>query len=95
MGGYDETPEHFAENLVEFAEFGANMLGGCCGTNAEYIKCLAEEVKNIPRRDIPSIKPETMLSGQSEFIFYDHMNFVNVGERCNIAGSLRFKKLIK
>lgn len=94
MGGYDETPESFAESMKEFADSGVNMLGGCCGTNDKYIKALSNAVKDYPRREIPHKQPFTMLSGQSEFIFYDHMNFINLGERCNISGSFRFKKLI-
>ena len=95
MGGYDQSPQEFAENTKLFAEFGINMIGGCCGTNAEYIKCLVEAVKEFPRREVPKKIEHTMISGQSEFIFYDNLNFVNVGERCNISGSARFKKLIK
>jgi 5-methyltetrahydrofolate--homocysteine methyltransferase len=81
MGGYDQGPEEFAEHLKEFAEFGINMLGGCCGTNDKYIKCLKEAVKDYPRRELPAEQHFTMISGQSEFIFYDNLNFVNVGER--------------
>lgn len=95
MGGYDETPESFAENAKIFAEYGINMIGGCCGTNKDYIRCLKEAVKDYARREVPKIEPRTMLSGQSEFIFFDDLLFVNVGERCNISGSARFKKLIK
>ena len=94
MGGYDETPEHFAQNLKEFAECGVNMLGGCCGTNKDYIKCLKEAVKDYSKRDLLKPNCHTMLSGQSEFIFYDHWNFVNIGERWNISGSQMFRKLI-
>jgi 5-methyltetrahydrofolate--homocysteine methyltransferase len=106
MGGYDETPESFADNLKEFADYGINMLGGCCGTNAKYIKALASAVKGYPRREIkgatlsqlyenPSMPLTeeyfTMLSNQSEFIFRNDLNFVNIGERCNISGSAAFK----
>jgi len=72
MGGYDETPENYAQNLKEFAECGVNMLGGCCGTNKDYIKCLKEAVKDFSKRDLPKPNNHTMISGQSEFIFYDH-----------------------
>lgn len=95
MGGYTQTADEFADQVKEFAEFGINMLGGCCGTDEKYIKCMVEAVKDCPRREIPNIEPRTMISGQSEFIFYDNLNFVNVGERCNLSGSARFKKLIK
>uniref|UniRef100_A0A7S3NZU7 Methionine synthase n=1 Tax=Euplotes crassus TaxID=5936 RepID=A0A7S3NZU7_EUPCR len=95
MGGYDETPESFAENVSEFAIEGINMIGGCCGTDKRFIKCLAEKVKEYPRREVPKPTNLTLISGQSEFIFHPSFNFVNVGERCNISGSIKFKKLIK
>lgn len=71
-----------------------NMVGGCCGTTPKYTKAIAEAVKGIPRRAVPAPQPMTMLSGLTEFFFRKDLNFVNVGERCNIAGSIQFKKLI-
>ena len=96
MGGYDETPENFAKNAKVFCTDGlVNMIGGCCGTTPNYIAALWQAVKNTPRRQIPEASNLMMLSGMEEFIFKDHIKFVNVGERCNISGSLKFKKLIK
>lgn len=96
MGGYDETPENFGVNLRKYATNGlVNMVGGCCGTTPNYIEALYDAVRGVQRRvDIPEDKHRMMLSGMSEFIFSDHIRFINVGERCNIAGSLAFKKLI-
>jgi 5-methyltetrahydrofolate--homocysteine methyltransferase len=96
MGGYDETAENFAKNAKTFCTDGlVNMIGGCCGTTPDYIAALWNAVKNVPRRQIPEPAKKMMLSGMEEFIYKDHIKFINVGERCNISGSLKFKKLIK
>ena len=96
MGGYDETPENFAKNAKGFCTEGlVNMIGGCCGTTPDYIKALYETVRDIPRREVPEKSDRMMLSGMEEFIFGSHIPFLNVGERCNISGSLKFKRLIK
>jgi 5-methyltetrahydrofolate--homocysteine methyltransferase len=96
MGGYDETAENFAKNAKAFCTDGlVNMIGGCCGTTPDYIQALWEAVKDLPAR-LPAAKSKIMmLSGMSEFIYKDHIKFVNIGERCNISGSAKFKKLIK
>ena len=95
MGGYDETPEMFGENCRKFAEAGLiNMVGGCCGTTPNFIAAIKKAVTSYPVREIPEDKHITMFSGLQEFIFRDNLNFVNIGERCNIAGSALFKKMI-
>jgi 5-methyltetrahydrofolate--homocysteine methyltransferase len=95
LGGYDETPESFSANAKEFCGEGfVNMIGGCCGTTPIFIKHVFEACKDLPRRVVAERSKFTMLSGLQEFIFRDNLNFVNVGERCNIAGSIAFKKLI-
>lgn len=97
MGGYDETPENFGKNVKAFAVDGlVNMVGGCCGTMPSYIAALKIAVEGVQHRIIPE-KSDTnmMLSGMTEFIFTSNIPFINVGERCNISGSLAFKKLIK
>ena len=74
------------------------MVGGCCGTSPAYIECLAKAVKDVPRRVLPENNQKSqpmMLSGMTEFVLRDNIPFVNVGERCNISGSLAFKRLIK
>jgi 5-methyltetrahydrofolate--homocysteine methyltransferase len=89
MGGYDETPEMFGQNVKEYALDGIlNMVGGCCGTTPEYIKAVREAVRGIPRRVVPENKHITMFSGLTEFIFRENIPFVNIGERCNISGSV-------
>ena len=102
MGGYDETPEHYADSVSVYAKEGlVNMLGGCCGTTPIFIQRLAESVApgvpgiNVRHWEDKSQTEKMMLSGLQEFIFTDNIRFINVGERCNIAGSLQFKKMIK
>jgi 5-methyltetrahydrofolate--homocysteine methyltransferase len=95
MGGYDETPEMFAENVKKYALEGiVNMIGGCCGTTPDYIKAVKDAVKDIPIRTHIKPKHVTLLSGLTEFIFRENVTFVNIGERCNISGSILFKKMI-
>lgn len=99
MKGYDETPISYAEKVEEYAKNNLiNMIGGCCGSNPDYIKAISEIMKNYKPRQFEHIKKHNgrlMLSGLDEFIFRENLNFVNIGERCNIAGSLAFKKLMK
>lgn len=96
MGGYDETPENFAHHAKKFCVDGIiNMIGGCCGTTPDYIEALYKMTIGIERRVPPPPITKMMLSGMQEFILEDHIQFVNVGERCNISGSAKFKKLIK
>ena len=96
MGGYDETPEMFGAAVRKFAEDGiVNMLGGCCGTTPAYIKAVKEAVTGLPRRVVPEDSHVSMFSGINEFVFTPNIPFVNVGERCNISGSIQFKKLIQ
>lgn len=71
------------------------MVGGCCGTTPSYIEALYKAVRGLERRIIPHNPRLSMFSGMQEFIFTPNIPFVNIGERCNIAGSLAFKKLIK
>ena len=95
MGGYDETADMFASHCAEYALEGlVNMLGGCCGTTPTHIKALSDRVSGLKPRQKPSPSPYLMLSGLKEFIKFSDIPFVNVGERCNIAGSAAFRKLI-
>jgi len=96
MGGYDETAEHFAMNAKDFCTSGyVNMIGGCCGTTPNFINALWNAVKDVPRREVSKKCDKMMLSGMQEFIMEDNIKFINIGERCNISGSLKFKRLIK
>ena len=97
MGGYNEDPEIFARNCLSFVtEKLVNMIGGCCGTTPDHIRALKQAVLSHPSplREIPERTNKLMLSGLREFILFDDIPFVNVGERCNISGSLKFKKLL-
>lgn len=96
FGGYDETPEQMAQVIHEFAREGlVNLIGGCCGTTPEHIHALSEAVRGIEPRKIPSIKKACRLSGLEPVTIDDHSLFVNVGERTNVTGSLRFAELIR
>ncbi|XP_042330107.1 methionine synthase [Sceloporus undulatus] len=97
FGGYDETPEVTAKHLKTFALDGlVNIVGGCCGTTPAHIRELAEAVKGCnPRIPASSFSEGYMLlSGLEPFRIGQYTNFVNIGERCNVAGSRRFAKLI-
>ena len=95
-GGYDQTPDEISKIIEEFAEDGlVNIVGGCCGTTPEHIRQIYERVKNIKPRKVPGIKPLTKLSGLEPFVVRPENNFVNIGERTNITGSLKFKKFIE
>lgn len=93
--GYDDTPENMAGQIKEWADSGfLNIIGGCCGTSPAFIKAIADTVKDIAPRKIPDIAIESRLSGLEPFNVSDSSLFVNVGERCNVTGSARFKRLI-
>jgi 5-methyltetrahydrofolate--homocysteine methyltransferase len=101
MGGYDDTPEDMARDNKMFAENGwVNMIGGCCGSTPPHIKAIREATEHTKPRPLPAVgKPTMRLSGLEPLVAEDCVNsiglpFVNVGERCNIAGSLKFKKLM-
>ncbi|MEE4278558.1 MAG: methionine synthase [Halieaceae bacterium] len=95
FGEYDETPEMMAEEFRGFAERGfLNLAGGCCGTTPAHIRAIAAAVDKLPPRPIPHPAPACRLSGLEPYAFGDSDLFVNVGERCNVTGSARFKKLI-
>ncbi|XP_041829107.1 methionine synthase [Melanotaenia boesemani] len=97
FGGYDESPEVTASHLKEFAVEGlVNIVGGCCGTTPLHIRAICEAVKSchprVPAADI--YQDYLLLSGLEAFRIGPYTNFVNIGERCNVAGSRRFAKLI-
>src|SRR5471030_2850823 len=95
FGGYDETPEMMAEMIREFATSGlVNIVGGCCGTKPEHIAAFGKAIADVTPRTIPT-KPKYMrLSGLEPFTLTPDLNFINVGERTNITGSAKFRKLI-
>ncbi|NQT26040.1 methionine synthase [candidate division KSB1 bacterium] len=96
FGGYDDTPEFMADILSGFAREGLiNIVGGCCGTTPDHIRAIAEAVSAIPPRKVPKHHPVTRLSGLEPLTITEDSLFVNVGERTNVTGSLKFARLIK
>ncbi|WP_237476597.1 methionine synthase [Lichenibacterium dinghuense] len=96
FGLYDETPEMMAAQIAGFADEGlVNVVGGCCGSTPEHIRAIAEAVRGKAPRALPDIAPIMRLSGLEPFALTTEIPFVNVGERTNVTGSARFRKLIK
>lgn len=95
FGQYDDTPDSMAASIGEFAESGfLNIAGGCCGTTPEHIAAIADAVADKAPRHPANPPSFCTLSGLEPLHFDDVTGFVNVGERTNVAGSARFKKLI-
>ncbi|MBB5047338.1 5-methyltetrahydrofolate--homocysteine methyltransferase [Rhodopseudomonas rhenobacensis] len=95
FGQYDETPEFMARLVGEFARDGlVNIVGGCCGTTPDHIAAIAQAVAPYKPRIVPTIEPRLRLSGLEPFELTADIPFVNVGERTNVTGSARFRKLI-
>jgi len=93
--GFPETPDTLAPQLREWAQNGwLNIVGGCCGTTPAHIKALAEAVRDVGPRMIPTVEPYTRLSGLEALTIRPDANFVNIGERTNVTGSPAFAKLI-
>ena len=95
LGEYDQTPEDMAREVKEYIEEGlVNIIGGCCGTTEAYIAQYVPLVEGIKPR-IPNSKPETFrLSGLELLEQSSEVSFINVGERCNVAGSRKFLRLV-
>ncbi len=95
FGGYDEGPEDMAPVLKEFADSGfLNIVGGCCGTTPEHIRAIAQAVQEVVPRQVPETPAACRLAGLEPLNIGADSLFVNVGERANVTGSARFKKLI-
>lgn len=95
FGLYDERPEATAAMLAEFADAGlVNIVGGCCGTTPGHIEAIAGAVAGKAPRAIPEVKPYLRLAGLEPFTLDETIPFVNVGERTNVTGSAKFRKLI-
>jgi len=95
FGEYDELPEAMAIELDDWAKSGyINIIGGCCGTSPAHIKAIIKAVEKHPPRKLPKLEKKCRLSGLEPFNISADSLFVNVGERTNVTGSARFKRLI-
>ncbi len=96
FGEYDESAQHTAAIIGEFAAGGfVNLVGGCCGTTPEHIRAMARAVAGVPPRPLPVIEPACRLSGLEPLNIDARSLFVNVGERTNVTGSAKFRRLIE
>ena len=96
MGEYDESPEVMGAQLEDFMQSAmVNIVGGCCGTTPEHIAEFARIANKYPPREIPQIKKAMRLSGLEAVTISQESNFANIGERTNVMGSIKFKRLIK
>ena len=96
FGGYDDTPEFMAEVLGSFASDGlVNIVGGCCGTTPAHIKAIADSVRSISPRHSPEIPRRLRLSGLEPLEVGPDSLFLNIGERTNVTGSAKFRRLIE
>jgi len=96
FGEYDETPEQMAVQIKDFLDSGfVNIVGGCCGTTPDHIRALAGllDSSGVRERAIP--KAGLKLSGLEPLNAFEGSNFINIGERCNVAGSRKFARLIR
>jgi 5-methyltetrahydrofolate--homocysteine methyltransferase len=95
FGQYDESPEAMAAEIGRFARDGiVNIVGGCCGSTPDHIRAIAQAVRNVKPRAIPTLEPLMRLSGLEPFTLTSDIPFVNIGERTNVTGSAKFRKLI-
>jgi 5-methyltetrahydrofolate--homocysteine methyltransferase len=96
FGQYDETPEHMASVIREFATSGfVNIVGGCCGTTPAHMAAIVDAVSGVQPRTVPDLDVRCRLSGLESFNIGPDSLFANVGERTNVTGSARFARLIK
>ena len=96
MGEYDESPEAMGAQLEDFMQNAlVNIVGGCCGTTPEHIAEFVRIAKKYKAREIPELKKAMRLSGLEAVTISQESNFANIGERTNVMGSKKFKRLIK
>ncbi|PJC85735.1 methionine synthase [Vibrio sp. HA2012] len=96
FGEYDLSDADMAVHIKEWAESGfLNIVGGCCGTTPDHIRAMAEVVANVAPRKLPELSVACRLSGLEPLTIEKDSLFINVGERTNVTGSARFKRLIK
>jgi len=95
FGEFDETPDVMHGDFKEFSSRGfLNLAGGCCGTTPAHIQAIADAVKDAQPRPVPQPQAACRLSGLEPFNIFEESLFVNIGERCNVTGSAKFKRLI-
>jgi 5-methyltetrahydrofolate--homocysteine methyltransferase len=95
FGQYDESPETMAAEIAGFAADGlVNMVGGCCGSTPDHIRAVAEAVRTFKPRTVRAAAPLMRLSGLEPFTLTPDIPFVNIGERTNVTGSAKFRKLV-
>ncbi|MEI6900330.1 MAG: homocysteine S-methyltransferase family protein, partial [Bacteroidota bacterium] len=96
FGEYDQSPVEMAGYIRDFLDNRfVNMVGGCCGTTPEHIKCFVELVADVKVRSVPERAHELRLSGLEPLTVFKGSNFINIGERTNVSGSRKFARLIK
>ena len=96
FGEYDQTPERMAGQILPYVERGlVNLLGGCCGTTPEHIRALRRLVEGAAPRRLPERRRRLQLSGLEPLLVFPGSNFINIGERTNVAGSKKFARLIR
>jgi len=96
FGGYDQSPEETGRLVGEFAAAGlVNIVGGCCGTTPEHVAEIAAAVSGVMPRPVPAASPGTSFSGLEVFEIAADTGFVLIGERTNVTGSARFRRLIE
>lgn len=96
LGAYDELPSETAQLLSELIDHELlNIVGGCCGTTPAHIKAIYEATLGKSPRKLPTLPPETVVAGLEPFKINKAANFVNIGERTNVAGSAKFARLIR
>lgn len=96
FGEYDQSSDFMAATVREYISEGwVNIIGGCCGTTPAHIKAIAAEAAKGTPREIPEIKKYTRLSGLEALVITPETNFVNIGERTNVSGSMKFARLIR
>lgn len=96
FGEYDETPEEMTAVVDEFAASGfVNIIGGCCGTTPKHIELIKKAMANYSPRKLAKPTHQMSLSGLEPFVVTDALNFINVGERTNVTGSAKFRRLVR
>jgi 5-methyltetrahydrofolate--homocysteine methyltransferase len=96
MGLHDEQPRDTSRALREFAQDGlVNIVGGCCGTTPEHVKAITDLTRGLSPRPVPARESVTRLSGLEPFRIFEDSTFVMVGERTNVTGSARFRRLVE